>query len=157
MLAVIGCGNANRSDDAVGVVVARALQQRLRECPRANVRVYDAGTGGMDVMFQARGTRKLVIVDAARTGSEPGTVYAVPGSELESEREPSLNLHDFRWDHALYAGRKIFRADFPTDVTVYLVEAASLELGLELSPVVRQAADRLIDRLGELVDEYVAR
>lgn len=156
MLAVIGCGNANRSDDAVGVVVARALQDRLRDRPRANVRVYDAGTGGMDVMFQARGARKLVIIDAGRTGSEPGTIYAVPGSELEVERTPSLNLHDFRWDHALYVGRKIFREDFPVDVTVYLVEAASLELGLELSTAVRQAADQLIDRLGNLVDGYVA-
>jgi hydrogenase maturation protease len=154
MLAVIGCGNANRSDDAVGVRVAQALQARLRERPRAGVRVYDAGTGGMEVMFQARGVSKLIIVDASRTGSEPGTIYRVPGEELEGDHEPGFSLHDFRWDHALAAGRKIFREDFPQDVTVYLVEAGSLELGLDMSEPVRASAQGLIERLGRLIDEY---
>lgn len=154
MLAVIGCGNANRSDDAVGVRVAQALQARLRDRPRDDVRVYDAGTGGMEVMFQARGVRKLVIVDASCSGSEPGTLYAVPGEELEGDHEPSYSLHDFRWDHALAAGRRIFRSEFPEDVTVYLVEAGTLELGLEMSEPVRAAAQKLIERLAQLIDEY---
>ena len=54
MLTIIACGNSNRSDDGVGVVVALSLQHHLRACPYSNVRVFDAGTGGMEVMFQAR-------------------------------------------------------------------------------------------------------
>lgn len=109
MLTVIGCGNANRCDDGAGVFVAQVLLAHLRAHPRANVRVFDAGTGGMDVMFQARGARRLIVVDAARTGSQRGAVFRVPGAELAADHEPSYSLHDFRWDHALAAGRKIFR------------------------------------------------
>lgn len=155
MLAIIGCGNANRSDDAVGVRVAQALQARLREHPRDDVRVYDAGTGGMDVMFQARGVSKLVIVDASCSGSAPGAIFTVPGAELEGDHDPGYSLHDFRWDHALAAGRKIFRSAFPEDVTVYLVEAGTLELGLELSEPVQRAAQTLIARIGRIMDAYV--
>ena len=54
MLVVIGCGNSNRSDDGVGVFVAQALLQHLQSKPRSDVRVFDAGTGGMEVMFLAR-------------------------------------------------------------------------------------------------------
>ena len=54
---MIGCGNSNRCDDGVGVFVAQSLQRYLSRRPRDNVRVFDAGTGGMDVMFQARGAR----------------------------------------------------------------------------------------------------
>ncbi|HTT13310.1 MAG TPA: hydrogenase maturation protease [Burkholderiaceae bacterium] len=154
MLTVIGCGNSNRCDDGAGVVVAQALLARLREHPRGDVRVFDAGTAGIDVMFQARGARHLIIVDAARTGAEPGTIIRVPGAELVAERQPTLTLHDFRWDHALMAGRMIFREDFPTDVTVYLIEAGNVGFGLELSPAVQDAARRVAAELGSVIDAY---
>jgi hydrogenase maturation protease len=147
MLTIIGCGNLNRSDDAVGVIIAQRLQQYLTENPIPNVRVYDCGTGGMEVMFQARGSKELIVIDASSTGSEPGAVFKVPGKELEALPEPSYNLHDFRWDNALAAGRKIFQNDFPEEVTVYLIEAANLDLGLELSPAVKHSAELVFEEV----------
>lgn len=153
MLTIIGCGNLNRSDDGVGVVIAQRLQQYLAEHPNPNVRVYDCGTAGMEVMFQARGSKQLIILDASATGSEPGAIFKVPSSELEALPEPSYSLHDFRWDHALAVGRKIFREDFPEDVTVYLIEAESLDFGLELTSVVERSAQRVFQELiSSLID-----
>ncbi len=154
MFTIIGCGNSNRSDDGVGVFVAQALQDYLRKQPRDSVRVFDAGTGGMDVMFQARGARKLTIVDASSSGSAAGVIFKVPGEELEADHVPELSLHSFRWDHALAAGRKIFRDQFPSDVTVYLIEAQSLDFGLELSTPVRAAADRLVAQIEREISNY---
>ncbi|CAN5221355.1 hypothetical protein BH10ACI1_BH10ACI1_10220 [soil metagenome] len=154
MLTIIGCGNSNRTDDGVGVYVAQQLQNFLHEKSKENVRVFDAGTGGIDVMFQARGSSCLIIIDASQTGSEAGAIYQVPGEELEREREVSYSLHDFRWDDALFAGRKIFREDFPKDVTVFLVEAAELGYGLELTFEVKNAAETLIERLQKIITEY---
>ncbi|MDB9304032.1 MULTISPECIES: hydrogenase maturation protease [Cyanophyceae] len=153
MLTIIGCGNLNRSDDAVGVIIAQRLQQYLAENPHPNVRVYDCGTGGMDVMFKARGSTALIIVDASSTSSEPGAIFKVPGKELEALPEPSYNLHDFRWDNALAAGRKIFGDDFPQDVTVYLIEAANLDLGLELSPIVKHSAELVFEQLTKFINQ----
>jgi hydrogenase maturation protease len=154
MLAVIGCGNSNRSDDGVGVFVAQALQRRLQSNPRNGVRVFDAGTGGMDVMFQARGARRLIVVDAATSGAPPGAIFEVPGEELQRSHTPSFNLHDFRWDHALAAGRLIFREQFPTDIMVMLIEAECLDYGLALSAPVRAAAERVIARLSQVIDAH---
>ena len=156
MLTVIGCGNSNRCDDGVGVFVAQSLQRRLAERPRANVRVFDAGTGGMEVMFQARGARKLVIVDAARSNSAAGAIFRVPGAELAAEHEPAFTLHDFRWDHALAAGRRIFGDAFPADITVYLIEALSVDFGLALSAPVRKSADTVVAEIERVIDEYGA-
>jgi len=153
MLTIIGCGNLNRSDDAVGVIIAQRLQKFLAENPYPNVRVYDCGTAGMEVMFQARGSKQLVIIDASSTGSEPGAVFKVPGKELEALPEPSYNLHDFRWDNALAAGRKIFKNDFPEEVTVYLIEAANLALGLELSPAIKHSADLVFEELTTFISQ----
>ena len=147
MLTIIGCGNLNRSDDAVGVIIAQRLQQYLTEHPHPHIRVYDCGTAGMEVMFQARGSRQLIIIDASSTGSEPGAVFRVPGSQLEALPEPSYSLHDFRWDHALAAGRKIFKDNFPEDVTVYLIEAENLSFGLELSPAIKHSANIVFEEI----------
>ncbi|MBD2442308.1 MAG: hydrogenase maturation protease [Dolichospermum sp.] len=155
MLTIIGCGNLNRSDDAVGVIIAQGLQQYLAQNPHPKIRVFDCGTAGMEVMFQARGSEKLIILDASCTGSEAGAIFKVPGNELEALPEPSYNLHDFRWDHALAAGRKIFGDDFPQEVTVYLIEAGNLDLGLELSPVVRRSADLVFAELITVIQQNV--
>lgn len=156
MLTIIGCGNSNRRDDGVGVFVAQALQDYLRRQPRADVRVFDAGTAGMDVMFQARGASRLLIIDASSSGSEAGAIFTVPGEQLQAEHQPEYSMHSFRWDHALSAGRKIFREQFPSDVTVYLVEAQNLDFGLEMSEPVRTSADRLVAQIERVIDEYVA-
>lgn len=156
MLTVIGCGNPNRSDDGVGVLLAQRLQARFAKHPVPGVQIFDCGTAGVDVMFRARGSSALLVVDAARTGAEPGTIYDVPGETLASVHEPTYSLHDFRWDHALAAGRRIFKDDFPTDVRVWLVEAESLELGLELTPRVADALEEVHRRALAWIADRVA-
>jgi hydrogenase maturation protease len=147
MIAVIGCGNANRTDDAVGLEVVRLLHATDAVRSRPDVRLLDAGTDGMAVMFAARGCTSLIVIDSCCTGTEPGAIFEIPGGEVESRHEPSLNLHDFRWDHALHAGRQIFREDFPRNVTAYLIEARSLDLGIGLSPDVRAAAEQVVQKI----------
>ncbi|MFM6282026.1 MAG: hydrogenase maturation protease, partial [Dolichospermum sp.] len=135
------------------VIIAQGLQQYLAQNPHPKIRVFDCGTAGMEVMFQARGSEKLIIIDASCTGSEAGAIFKVPGNELEALPEPSYNLHDFRWDHALAAGKKIFGDDFPQEVTVYLIEAENLDLGLQLSPVVQRSADLVFAELITVIQQ----
>lgn len=150
MIAIIGCGNLTRGDDGIGPEVIRRLANRDFAAD-ARVRLLDAGTDGMGVMFAARGCRTLVLIDACRSGAEPGAVFEVPGAELKQQYEPSMNLHDFRWEHALFAGQKIYGEQFPEDVTVFLVEAATLDFGVELSPHAQRGAAIAADRIAALV------
>lgn len=146
--AIIGCGNPNRSDDGVGPEVIRLLHQIMLP---DNVAVFDAGTDGMAVMYQTRGVEKLIIVDAKVPEGNPGSIFKVPGELLEAQPPQSLNLHDFRWDHALFAGRKIYGDDFPKEVSVFLIEAQSLSLGLGLSEKVAEAAVNVAEEIRNLV------
>ncbi|WP_445548613.1 hydrogenase maturation protease [Frankia sp. CiP1_Cm_nod2] len=190
---MVGCGNILRRDDGVGPVLIRHLWER--GVPDG-VRVVDGGTAGMDVAFRIREARRVVIVDAARTGARPGTIYRVPGPEL-ADLPPlaGLHTHAFRWDHALVLatwldehgpdghgpggrgpggrgpeergpeergpeecrpggrGPEECRLDGrgpdgqapgspagrPGEVTVFLVEAERVDVGWELSEVVRRA------------------
>lgn len=146
-LSIIGCGNPNRQDDGVGPAVIALLRER--DLP-SGVRLFDAGTDGMSVLYNARGSTRLIIVDARVPESEPGAIFEVPGQDLEAHPPDSLNLHDFRWDHALFAGRKIYGDAFPSDVTVFLIEAAAIDLGIGLSEAVEESAATVADRISKL-------
>lgn len=142
---VIGCGNVLRGDDAAGPVLVRRLWERgLPE----GVRCADGGTGGMDVAFQMRGVAEVILVDACRSGSEPGSLFEVPGDEVENLPPlTGINLHAFRWDHAIAFARWLLKDDYPAKVTAYLVEGERFEVGAGLSPAVDEALDRLADVL----------
>lgn len=122
-----------------------------------DVRLLDAGTDGMATMFAARGCRTLIVIDACRSGSAPGAIFEVPGTELKQAYAPNLNLHDFRWDHALHAGKAIFREQFPDDVLVYLIEVQSVDLGIGLSAVVSDAVVKVADRIQVRLESISAK
>ena len=152
---VIGCGNLLRGDDAVGPVLVRRLWEQ--GIPDDGVVLVDGGTAGMDVSFKMRGARKVVIVDAASTGSPPGTIFQVPGEELE-ELPPldGFHTHSFRWDHALAFGRWLLKDDYPSDVTVILIEAADVAFGAELTPPVAAAMEQVTSMVRSLWEEALA-
>ncbi|GAB4436830.1 MAG: hydrogenase maturation protease [Chloroflexi bacterium OHK40] len=142
---IIGCGNLLRGDDGVGPILIRRLWELG---PPEGARLVDGGTAGMDVAFQMRGAARVIIVDAARTGAAPGTLYQVPGEVLEQLPPPQgTNLHAFRWDHALAFGRWLLKEEYPREITVYLIEGACFDPGAPLSPPVAATMERLARQL----------
>jgi hydrogenase maturation protease len=152
-IVVLGCGNPNRCDDGAGPRVIALLRQA--DLP-PEVRLFDVGTDGMTAMYRARGATHLVIVDARVPGGAPGAIFEVPGEVLAAPPAKGAGLHEFRWDHALYAGHRIYGDAFPANVTVLLIEAATLEFGLTLSPGVEVAAQSVAARVRGLIDGWVA-
>lgn len=142
-LLVVGCGNLLRGDDAVGPLLMRRLWER--GVPQT-VRLVDGGTAGLDVAFQMRGAQRVVIVDAARTGAAPGTLYRIPAHEV-SELPPldGLNTHSFRWDHALAFSAWLLGPDRPDDIVVYLIEGQDFEPGEPLSQPVATALEQVVE------------
>ncbi|MBK9178572.1 MAG: hydrogenase maturation protease [Acidimicrobiales bacterium] len=154
MTLVVGCGNLLRGDDAVGPVLVRMLAER--GVP-SGVQLADAGTAGMDVAFAMRGQDHVIVVDACSTGGEPGTLHRVAAEVVEQlPTATGLDLHGYRWDHALAFARWLLQDEYPAEVTAYLVEVASTELGDPLSPRVQDATERLaqllLDELGRRGD-----
>ncbi len=151
---IIGCGNPTRADDGVGPWVVRELLARQGERLPPRVRIVDAGTSGMEVLFTARGAERLILVDACSGAGAPGSVFRVPGAELESGEDPGYTLHGFRWNQALHAGKKMYGNDFPARVEVFLVEAADLDFGLELSADARAGAEQVLHALEQEIATY---
>ena len=152
---IIGCGNLLRGDDAVGPVLIRHLWEL--GIP-ADVHSADGGTGGMDVAFQMRGVRHVILIDACVSGSEPGSLFCLPADAVEHlPPVAGINLHAFRWDHALSFAHWLLKEDYPREITVYLIEAKSLVIGDPLSDPVDAAMRNLAQKLLAQLNERSAR
>jgi coenzyme F420 hydrogenase subunit delta len=81
-IVVAGCGNPLYADDGFGPAVVESLQGL--ELP-GNVKVVDAGLGGPHFVFtllNPESTKRLIIVDVADFGGEPGELRWLAVDEL---------------------------------------------------------------------------
>ena len=122
--------------------MAHRLQSYFSHHPQSDLQIVEVGTNGIDVLLQAHGAGKLTLIDACSSGSEPGTVFHLSGHDLMNRPPPNFNPHNFRWDHAIHAGRIIFHDAFPQDITVFLIEVSDTTFGENLSPDVAASVEK---------------
>ena len=134
-LIVIGLGNAFRGDDAAGLAVARALG----EDPRVLVHEGEP----IDLLDRWEGAHEVIVVDAARSGSAPGTVH-----RLDGLREPVAaggSTHAFGLAETLALAHALGRA--PAHVKVIGIEGERFGAGDGLSPAVAAAVEAVASEL----------
>jgi len=129
---ILGIGNIILSDEGVGVRAAEALSAAY-EIP-ADVEVIDGGTTGMELLGPLTGVDLLVVLDAIKAGRAPGTVVTLTGSEVPVFFCSRLSPHQISICDVL-AGLE-FSGEAPKDLVLIGCEPDSLELGLELTPMI---------------------
>jgi hydrogenase maturation protease len=134
---VLGIGNLLLGDEAVGVRIVEALEQRYR-LP-AHVEVLDGGTSGMELMEMMADRDHLIVADAVLTGAEPGSVAVLYDEEIPALFTRKVSPHQLGLSDVLMALR--LTDEFPRRLTLVGVVPESLEPGIGLSAVVSQAIE----------------
>ena len=139
---VVGVGNEVRSDDGLGVVAARLIEQdkRLPE----NTSVLHGATLGLELLPYLRKASHLFFVDAIDTGAPPGRIAQMTEKGLQ-QLPGSSNAHQLGVADLLTALRLV-RDDEP-EVTILGMQPQSTDWGVELSPEVAQQMPALVDRV----------
>jgi hydrogenase maturation protease len=121
---VLGLGNFLREDEGTGLHVLRQLAEEGVEGPEAEL--MDGGTGGLHLVGELAGRERLVVVDAAELGAEPGTVRLLAGEELERfvNRPTGWNVHDVGLPD-LFAAATLLPEGLPAQRAVVAVQPAS--------------------------------
>ena len=146
---IVGVGNILLKDEGIGVHVVRALQEMSLGSRQGEVEVVDGGTSP-SAFDSAEGADKLIIVDAARGGGEPGTVYRFAPDEVSGERKLLASLHDLGLMDSLRMMENL--GDPPRETVIIGVEPAEVDWGLELTPALRE---RLPDVVRLVLEEEV--
>jgi hydrogenase maturation protease len=137
---VIGVGNEYRSDDAVGLVVAR----RLKRLSLGNVTVIEASGQGTDLMESWKEADTVIIVDAASSGAKPGTIHRIDARvQLIPRGLLRYSTHAFSVGEAVELARAMNL--LPPRMVVYGIEGERFDEGTMLSRAVQGSLDAVVD------------
>lgn len=128
---IVGVGNLLMKDEGIGIHVIQALQQM--EFP-PEVRLIDGGTSP-ELWAYTRVGDKLIIIDAAKAGGEPGAVYRFRPEDITAEKGFLNSAHELGVIEAL--NLMTFAGNEPGEVVIIGIEPAEIAPGLELSSMLQ--------------------
>lgn len=146
---IIGIGNEYRSDDAVGLLVARALQ--TRKLPR--VSIQEATGEGTALLEAWRGRDAVILIDAVTSGAPAGTIH-----RLDARSSPlspdlfALSTHAFSVAEAIELARAL--GNLPQRLVIYGVESQQFVAGMGLSPEVESAVQKATEDISQLAQSW---
>ncbi|MCB2155770.1 hydrogenase maturation protease [bacterium] len=136
---VIGVGNELRRDDGVGIAIARRISAEqlpgviVRECTGEGAGLINAWTGHDAV----------IVCDAIKSGSAPGTVHRLDASKREI---PSGLFHYSTHEFGLAEAVELSRAmdELPGRFLIFGVEGKDFSGGKGLSKAVEQGMETVL-------------
>lgn len=140
---VLGIGNPDRGDDAVGRRVARLLRWMLPD----DVEVAEHDGGATALLARLDGAAVAYLIDACASGAPTGTVHRFDASAAPLPQAAfALSTHGLGLAEAVELARAL--GQLPPRCIVYAVEGESFDLGAPLSLPVSAAVAEVVQRLG---------
>jgi hydrogenase maturation protease len=140
-LLVLGMGNLLLEDEGLGIRALEILQQQY-EIP-SGVDCLDGGTTGMGLLDDMSRREHLLVLDACQTGEPPGTLVRLAGDDVPVYFGMRISPHQMGLSDVLatleLSGEK------PAEVTVLGLVPQSLDMCLELSELISQKLESLVD------------
>ncbi len=125
---VIGVGNLLMKDEGIGIHVIQHLQ--TIDLPD-DVKLVDGGTSP-DIIAYTRTNEKLIIVDSAKAGGEPGTVYRFRPEDLDAGGGDLASAHEM----GVAPNLKLMEmsGSLPGETVIIGIEPKEISLGMDLTP-----------------------
>ncbi len=138
-------------DEGVGI---RAVQQLMEEFSHPEVELIDGGTSGLDLLPLFERCQHLFVIDCVRGGEKPGTVYKFDSTEIRKKEDAyKISAHDFDLVDTIELA-KALNKKMPR-ITIYGVEPASIDWGLELTSAVSRSLKKLVVLVKKDIEKVV--
>lgn len=138
---IIGVGNPLRRDDGLGRAAARAIREGA-----PGLRVLELEGEGAALLEAWAGADVVIVIDAVRGGSAPGTVYRFePPADRLPRTFASTSTHAFGLPDAVELGQTL--GQLPRRLIVYGVQGADFTAGEGFSAEVAAAVPALVSRV----------
>ncbi len=133
---MIGIGNEYASDDAAGLLVAR----RLKQADRPDFTIREESGEGASLIEAWKSTSQVILIDAVRSGAEPGRLHRLDASTVPLPAESFRgSTHAFGLYEAVELARSL--GQLPRRMIVFGVEGLNFAAGRGVSAAVERAID----------------
>jgi hydrogenase maturation protease len=139
---VIGVGNPDRGDDAIGHEVA----WRLAAGEAFGAKIVEVDGEATTILSHLENVSTAIIVDACRSGAPAGTVRRISLAEQSlPQARYGLSSHGFGLAEAVALAQALGK--LPTTCIVYAVEAEGFERGAPLSAAAMRGVVEVVEAL----------
>ncbi|MBI1200946.1 MAG: hydrogenase maturation protease [Rhodopseudomonas sp.] len=138
---VLGLGNVLLGDDGLGAAAVARLERRYH-IPEG-VHLEDGGTLGMALLGMIADTRHVILVDAVRTESPPGTLVRIDGEDVMDAVRDRLSPHQVGVADLLDSAHLI--DSYPASVTLLGLVPETIELSVQRTGAVETGLDALVE------------
>ena len=151
-IAILGVGNLLRSDDAAGILVARALSKRECAAGPNPVLILEAGPAPENRTGDLRkfAPDVILIADAADMGETSGAIRWIAEEEIDGMSASTHSLPLSMLIHYL-------RLELKCKVRILGIQVGSNEVGQNISPKVMQAIDEIVDGFDQAIQALSSR
>ncbi len=137
---VLGLGNPLMADDGLGLAALEELR-RTRALPAA-VELVDGGTWGLNLLPVIEDADRVLLLDAIRLGSAPGTLHVLEREGIPRYLSHKVSPHQVDLRDVLALAE--LRGTLPADTVAVGLEPARVEMSTELSDVLRVRLDEVV-------------
>ena len=145
-IAIVGIGNAFRSDDAAGVLTARALKKSRLLPDLKTVLVMDAGHAPENTTGELRTFAPdiVLLIDAVEMGETPGTIRWIEMDEIEGM---SASTHSL----PLSMLASFLNWELKCEVTLLGIQLKSNDVGETINVDVVRAVNEIVNEITEAI------
>ena len=137
-VSVIGVGSPH-GDDRLGWVALEALKQSARLAPLIpqRLRLDARDRPGVLLLSAWHGAHTVILVDAVRSGAEPGSALRLADADIHPPGSASMSTHDYGVAAAVALARAL--RQLPASLVLLVLEADPASNGESLSPCLQAA------------------
>lgn len=149
-ITILGIGNLLYQDEGLGIHILPVLQELF--AGQDDVEVIEGATDGILLLDPVESTDHLIIVDAIHAGQTPGELITIRDEEIPRYMGVKMSIHQVGFQEVLAAAR--LRERLPRHMLMCGLQPHSLELGLELTDIVKSKLPELVSAIQNQVNEW---
>lgn len=151
---IICIGNRFRSDDSIGFIIADELSKLELE----DVSIIESEGEGLDLLNLWSDAERVIIIDAVKSTSKPGTIHIINPIETEIPKEKYTSTsHFFNLAQAIELAKTMktqgYFERFPSEIKLIGIEAKNFDMGQSISKELQNSVEKVLQIVQDLVNE----
>lgn len=148
---ILGIGNLLMKDDGIGIHVIRRISEM--DLPEG-VEAIDGATFTLDLLPIFQDSANILVVDAVKGEGSPGDIYFIIPDDLIKQEERMLSLHQVGFLDVLDTAKRMGKC---AEVSIMGIEPQEISWGMELSPILEEKLDRIVERVLDQMYDMLGR
>jgi len=150
---IIGLGNPLMTDEGIGTAMVDELTKLAAagKLPSENVDYLDGGCGGMYLLHSIAERKKVILIDCAKMGLEPGAICRFTPDEVNTVKQMThLSLHEVDILRVIELAKLLDQC--PDEIVIFGIQPAAIAPHMGLTASIEARLPEYLAAIGREIE-----